>query len=294
MDKLISVEYSPAWRNDYSAVDSPLDGCLGETLVQVYDAAVRRHNQLLAESKTQKALRITVPVRFPLLGYNSQLSFWNGDRDPRDIHALREEGIEIPLAELSPSNTTPISLYPGKRMETVEEARRLMGEEFFRYSRNYARLRGLVKHLSKALPFAWSGKHECRLTSGEPPPVFLEARVYGLHTVLGTYDCSSLRGVILEIITRPWPSAQNRADGVVVGRKRHDTYLFSSSKNYVQSVDGVPLKRHSTNHTDIVARISKLIPPQVALKVRHKLDKCPLKSGNSAQSILDEYKYTRR
>lgn len=270
MSKLIAVEYSPSYAGGKKAVISPLFGCIGETRKDMLLRALANIERASREGGNPSNIR--VPVRFPLASPNSRLSFWMNDRDPLDPLLLREEGKMISPYDLHLVDRKPVSYYSGEKMTPGAKLDRLFESERFLYTHSHAIMLAAVREASNHFSHVWTWKQEWS-GGGGPPPVFYEARFYGIDTVISTYDPHEMQGLAVEIISRPWPDTELRKKGVLNIRMHSDVFLFSKGKEYISHIDGVEVKREGTNFPALHKRLASLMKAGDALKVRSNLDK---------------------
>jgi hypothetical protein len=256
MSKLICVECGPEPVNGSRKVrDTPLTGFVGETL-----------EKYLHEKHNEKK----IPVRFPLTGPGSHVSLIRSDRDPLDPYTLALEGEYVSKSNLYVlKGRTPVSLY--KRIPICKT------EDIFEKP-VYFSVYGLstfiemINQLKRSYSWSWLWKLEknaIATTSHDKfKHVFLEARFYGIDSVITTYDGNKFRGVAVEIIYRPQPSAKMLEKGIRVLRTCSDLYLFSNTEEYISYIDGVNVPRERASGPHLAKnRYSSFITPKQAVSL---------------------------
>jgi hypothetical protein len=260
VSKLVCVEYAPKLdprSNRNNDVISPLIGCVGETLERFLHPHERAPTSL-------------IPVRFPLSRPGSRIARTHSEREPLDPYLLEVESIDVAIDSLYPiEDRVPTSLYTriGAREPQYLFERPVYMSTFSRDG-----LLGFIKEFRKHYNNCWIWKWDASLEPGGNnsiyQPVFVEARVYGIDNVIGTYDARKFDGVALEIIYRPWPSQELIDQGTKILRSCSNVYLFSNSEEYINYVDGVRITREKTDYIHMVTKYQKFLTPSQGVALR--------------------------
>lgn len=261
MNKLVCVEYSP---KSTTKIDkeglSPLSGCVGETL----ESFLNPHER---SSKT------IVPVRFPLSGQNARIGRWCTAGNPLDPHQLEVEAVDIPRESLYVlEDRVPTSLY---ERVSLTDPKTLFEQPMYMstFSRDglITMLKGFTKTYRNSWIWSW-GYGNIKAPHTSPyTPVFMEARVYGIDNIIGTYDARKFDGVALEVIYKPFPSQAMLDQGIKVMRARSNVYIFSNYEEYINYVDGVKLGREKTNYVSIMDKYTKFLTPKQGVSLRRTM-----------------------
>lgn len=239
-EALICVEFGPNGAREYVGLNY-LEGCVGES----YESDFRR-------ALSSQTPRKNIPVRFPLVGLNSRVELYPAIR-PTVKSNLEESGISIHVDDLHPVNKLPVSLYE-RRPVTLEDLRQedclnnLFERAYYLSTFGKAKAIKLVTALFEKYNYRWLWKQES-LPGQET--IFLEARAYGIDTVIGVYDKKRFGGVALEIITRQ--------RGLPCCRS--DLMLFSGQEEYIDYLDGVALERRRIKLDEAQAYLNSATSP---------------------------------
>jgi len=260
VSKLVCVEYSPKVSSKSSGGRSgvtPLSGCVGETLERYLNPNTR-------SSQT------TIPVRFPLSGQGVRADRWRAGRDPLDPYQLEVEALDISPDELYVlRDRVPTSLYERVKLT---DPKTLFERPVYMSTFSRDGMTEMLKDFAKVYRNSWIwswGTGPTKTPQTSPyEPVFIEARVYGIDTVIGTYDARKFDGVALEVIHKPFPSQAMIDQGIKVMRARSNVYLFSNYEEYVNYVDGVKLGREKTNYVSIISKYGKFLTPKQGASLR--------------------------
>ena len=261
-DMLVSVAYCPntVVRVKRKLVSlSPLVGCVGETRRDFIDKAIAGVNKALAENKPID--NILVPVRFPIAGPNSRLKFWMNDRDLLDPIQLEEEGVMISPYDLYQVDKKPVSFYKGIKLKEATDVNQLGAGGCYLYTHSRSTLRRALHSLTALYPKHYFWLDEAGLSTG-PGCVFYQARFYSIDTIIPVYDPSELKGVVVEIITRPWPSKDLRDNHVRSLRLRSRVMLLTSTEEYVEYMDGVHVAVEEFGVASELQKIDNLMVPK--------------------------------
>ena len=256
VDSLISVEYVP--KKEKHCVQ-PLSGCIGETLSSFLKT-------------NRKSDRKTIPVRFPLVGPNTHKYKIHSGMNNLCAYQLEIDGVDIVLKDICVlENKIPISLY--KRI-SMREPQYLFERPVYMSTFSHKGMLGLLETIKSTYSKNWVWRLDSVETTssrtGAHPPVFVEARVYGINNVISTYNKKKLDGVALEIIYKPWPSKKLMASGTQVLASCSDVYLFSNSDEYIDYVDGVNLRRERTTFSNILNKYKNILTPKQGVALRRE------------------------
>ena len=235
MSNLVSVEYAPRPRKGAMTMPSPIDGAVGETF----------EHYLTSKRYAKDDL---IPVRFPLVAPGSYRKLLYNNRDPYDEAHFLSESVLVRKDWLHRVRRVPVSLYsevrgklPSELFEKPEYVRFVSRDKFFE----------ALKALNSIYPHVVAWKREWK---NERLPLFVEARIYGIDTVINTYDPRKLSGAAVQIILRPAPTEAHEKAGIKVQRCISDVILFSNSSEYVSYLDGVDIKRESMSYGKLMER----------------------------------------
>lgn len=225
-----------------------LDGCIGETNTFFLKKAKQKLQWLQktvgpgslssrpSASKMEvpeKDLETWVPVRFPLIRANSRTGKFASYEDPSDRLKLKYEGIFLPVSRLFLcKNRTPTSLYKRVLLGSNPDYKSLFESPKYYVTRSKGRCLQAVQELGQLYPHAWLWKREYTTRSGDSTHLFLEARFYGIDSVISIYDRTQFSGVAFEIITRDPRYACIRSN----------VYVCSTHNNYISNIDGGPAR----------------------------------------------------
>lgn len=281
MKRLVCVEYSPGKTAQVEKREkvkhSPLYGCVGETRRDLLLAALRRIKKSGQAPNPDQRFNPTalgdvkIPVRFPLIGPNSDLRFWGNKRDPEDALTLREEGVLISPYDLHLLKKKPVSFYEGRPLRNNQELFKLFESDTFVHTRSHSRFIKALADLSKEFSFGWGWKEET--LAGERAPIFFGARFFGVDTVVSTYDNSVLRGVAVEVASRPWPTARQYKNHNRLLRVRRDVFLLTNTEEYISHIDGVSIGRKKTSVGSFITKYKGMTKAAKAADVRKELAK---------------------
>lgn len=253
MNKLICVECMPqAGILGRKQAITPLTGLIGETL----------ERYLHSDSKETQ-----IPVRFPLAGPGSYVSLLRSDRDPTDPYTLAAEGEYVDKSGLYVlKDRVPVSLYTRVPIcDTLD----LFEKPVYFSTYSLSKFFSLTSSLRGAYQWEWVWKLEKLATNKGTDDkfkhIFIEARFYGIDSVITTYDSNRFRGVAVEIIYRPQATPEMIEKGIRVMRTCSDLYLFSNTDEYLSYIDGVSVSRERAEgpHT-IKSRYANFITPKQA------------------------------
>jgi len=276
MNELITVEFFPgvpAGKTKAKLNIPPFYGCLGETLRSLLEESVYKEKYGKARKDN------LIPVRFPLIVPNSRLAFVRNEHNPLDPEILAEEGQLLSPRDLHVVDRVPVSLYKRSPLKSLADIDRLTDASVYFNVVGKRSILALLHEVGKKYPCQILWKREA--IPGTPPAVLIEARLYGLDTIVPTYEAETLCGAAIEVITRPWPNGRDRKAGVYASRMNSDVYLFSKNSNYITHLDGVDLKRETTTSAKLISFYGGFMSPLEATKQRHDLDtyKKPPESG---------------
>lgn len=252
MSKLICVECAPQPSQPGRKPNvTPLTGFIGETL-----------EKYLSDKHTNDM----IPVRFPLIGPSSHVSLIRGDRDPLDPYLLSVEGELVSKSGLYVlRGKTPISCYTRTPMADPDT---LFERPTYMSTYSLSGLLKMLKGFRSKYSYSWIWKLEKntqpRDLSANFKHIFLEARIYGIDSVITTYAANKFNGVAVEVIYRPQPTKEMLEKGIYILRTCSDLHLFSSSEEYVSYIDGVSIARERSDNSMVEGRYSNFITPKEA------------------------------
>lgn len=269
MTKLVAVEYAPTDPGTGKRPPAnPLAGLTGETFDRILKGAINTAKKGLMTLKQG-----VVPVRFPLAAPNGRVILDRGQNDPLDLEVLKSEAIMLPVTELFRADRTPLSLYERRIARNIADLDELTDSSHYLVLPGKDSALRFLYEASKKYSRMYVWKRETVDNPNEPPPVVIEARLYGLDNLLPVYDARAISGAAFEIISRPWPTAQERKAGIVAARFRSDVYLLSKGEDYIRYLDGVELQREATNGEALFQYYSPFMAAAQAREARHNLDK---------------------
>jgi hypothetical protein len=277
--KLIAVEYSPVTLERKGKPKLPvLVGAVGETYQHLLERAWSRGDD--------------APVRFPVACPGGRL-LRNRNDNPQSLMTFLEQSIDLPGISLFPiKDRKPLSEYT--KIETADL--QTLGDRLFERP-NYASMSslgqfmGALRQLTSRYQHGWAWKTEWKAnTQGEiARPVFLEGRFYGIDAVIPTYDPNKLRGLVVEVIYRPFPTKALRESGIKRLRVRSDVYIISSGTEYINHLDGVSLKREEFAPAKLLEHLRLLSTPKDIILLRRDPSYAK-KLANKLEPVV-EYKY---
>lgn len=234
MSKLIAVEFSPKIIEERSPLAS-FYGCVGETL-----------DTMLSQEWYKEGLPKSIPVRFPLSMPNSSLTFHLRGRDVIDPYTLREEGVLINTHHIHPLDRTPVSLYKREALVYSKDCfSKLFESDTYSSTYNIQTFFEVLESLGRMYNNGWLWKKEWDNKMGDPTKksIFIEARLYGIDSIISLYDKKTFGGVAIEVIVRPWPRKDDSKAGIKISRLRSNVYIASNQREYIEYLDGIKIPR---------------------------------------------------
>lgn len=269
--KLFCVEYSPNIQlvKGSKLVPKPFSGYVGETRTDVYAAAIRDIQRLAAEGRDTS--KVKIPVRFPLVGAGSKLTFWMNGRDPENLLDLVEEGEQLSPYDLHPTKDMPVSYYEKCKLTNFSQLFELFRSNKYVQTRKITEMKNAFHALRSKYPHVWAWKLES--TSATRKGVLFECNFYGANTVIATYDQRVFSGVAVEIVIRPWPTPEEIKQGVRNVRTCSDLILFTTTEQYVSSIDGVSVSREKVDANKVIGWYNDLTQQSNVMQQRQLLFK---------------------
>jgi len=222
--------------------------------------------------------------------------------DPLDPYQLEVESVDVARDSLYVlKDRIPTSLYERVKLA---DTKTLFEKPVYMSTFSKDRLSQLLNELASTYRNSWiwswgMGPIDAPRTSTYQP-VFLEARVYGIDTIIGTYDARKFDGVVLEIIYKPFPNQTMWDQGTRVMRARSNVYILSNYEEYVSYVDGVKLGREKTNYVSMISKYSKFLTTKHSVGLRKALlgEKKPIKKEPKSpkpkkEKKADTYSYAQ-
>ena len=263
MSKLVSVEYSPTPdRRSRSINSNPLWGAYGETFEHFLGTKPKE----------------LIPVRFPLVGPGSYRRLLYNKVDPLDEYHFRTESLLIRRSDLYQVDKVPVSLY--KKDNSAKLNKLLESNTYVQFFSKDKFLSVLDTKIAKLFPKAWSWKTEN--VNRDLRSVFVEARIYGINTIITTYNPRKFNGVAVQVISRPFPNQNELKEGIRVCRCVSDVTIHSNTDEYVTYLDGEKIKRQKAS---AVAKLysSLVTPAQLVAERKAK------KAGKNEDKSKNEY-----
>jgi hypothetical protein len=232
-NKLICVECAPvSVPGQRKPVSTPLTGFVGETFERYLKRDSRGH----------------IPVRFPLLGPGSHVSLIRNDRDPLDPQQLHLEGEMLdPSSLYALPRKVPLSLYTRVPMGDFGA---LVERPEYMSTYSLSEFHSLLANAFNSFGHSWTWKIEklaAEMTYPLHKHIFIEARVYGIDSILTTYGGRAFGGIALQVIYKPQPTKQMLDQGIRVLRTCSDLLLFSNTEEYISYIDGITIQREQAS-----------------------------------------------
>lgn len=266
MRNIISVEYCPDKKNELEY----LSGCVGEVIEEDFLAAKE-----VAEKKEIYAL---VRTRFPLNGSSSRIDRRTIDNED----SFNKEATYISIKSLYKTDKVPVSKYQRHKYNKdlgQEQFTNLFEAAHYIYVRNIYEICSIAKQLRDyLLPHGWFWKKEWDVQRSDSIDVcsqfvFVEARFYGIDSVLGVYNKNKLSGVVIELIVHKMRKTSLRKSYFSSLDSVYSNILVAANtKEYVEYLDGVniPRTRLTNWNTKINTLLSKTVTPKEWLTIRRK------------------------